>query len=33
MKGRSDSITAESLGRFRPKISDHIPIGVELKFE
>jgi len=33
MKERSDSITAEGLGRFRPKISDHIPIGVELKFE
>ena len=32
MKGRSDSITAEGLGRFRPKISDHIPIGAELNF-
>jgi endonuclease/exonuclease/phosphatase family metal-dependent hydrolase len=33
MKRKSDSITAEGLGRFKPTISDHIPIGVELRFQ
>ena len=33
MKRKSESITVEGLGRIKPKISDHIPIGLELRFQ